>query len=65
MRGTLMRVDGAVVDQLGVKVRPVAVLNMSDEGFRKTPENGFEVSTPVSHDALISFYREQGGREAG
>ena len=41
-----------------------SMLNMSDEGFRKTPENGVEVSTPVSHDALISFYREQSGREA-
>jgi hypothetical protein len=36
-----------------------SMLNMSDEGFRKSPENGIELSTPVGHDALISFYRDQ------
>lgn len=41
-----------------------SMLNMSDEGFRKSPENGVEVSTPVGHDALISFYREQSARTA-
>ncbi|MGY4829205.1 hypothetical protein ACVNIS_11550 [Sphaerotilaceae bacterium SBD11-9] len=36
-----------------------SMLNMRDEGFRKSIANGFEVSTPVGHDALISFYRDQ------
>lgn len=37
-----------------------SMLNMSDEGFRKTPEHGFEVS---SDEALLSFYREQNGQD--
>ncbi|UXH79418.1 hypothetical protein [Roseateles amylovorans] len=41
-----------------------SMLNMSDEGFRKSAENGLEVSTPVGYDALISFYREQSARTA-
>jgi len=41
-----------------------SMLNMSDEGFRKSAENGVEVSTPVGYDALISFYREQSARTA-
>jgi len=41
-----------------------SMLNMSDEGFRKSADNGLEISTPVSHDALISFYREQSARTA-
>jgi hypothetical protein len=41
-----------------------SMLNMSDEGFRKTAENGFEVSTPVGHDALMSFYRDQRPKSA-
>jgi hypothetical protein len=36
-----------------------SMLNMSDEGFRKTVENGFEVYAPLGHDALISFFRDQ------
>lgn len=36
-----------------------SMLNMSDEGFRKSAQNGLEVSTPAGHDALLSFYREQ------
>lgn len=36
-----------------------SMLNMSDEGFRKTVERGFEVSAPQGHDALISFFRNQ------
>jgi hypothetical protein len=36
-----------------------STLNMSDEGFRKTPENGIETSAPVGRDALLSFYRDQ------
>ncbi len=37
-----------------------SMLNMSDEGFRKTPEHGFEVT---SDEALLSFYREQNGQD--
>ena len=36
-----------------------SMLNMSDEGFRKTVENGDEIYAPVGHDALLSFYRDQ------
>lgn len=36
-----------------------SMLNMSDEGFNKSPENGIELSTPVGHHALMSFYRDQ------
>ena len=39
-----------------------SMLNMSDEGFRKSAENGLEVSTPVGYDALVSFYRDQSMR---
>jgi hypothetical protein len=41
-----------------------SMLNMSDEGFRKSPENGFEVSTPMGHNALLSFYRDQRPKSA-
>ncbi|MCE4554329.1 hypothetical protein [Pelomonas cellulosilytica] len=33
-----------------------SMLNMSDEGFRKTPRHGFEIT---SDEALLSFFREQ------
>ncbi|HEY9102421.1 hypothetical protein [Chitinimonas sp.] len=36
-----------------------SMLNMSDEGFRKSVERGFEVYAPQGHDALISFFRDQ------
>jgi hypothetical protein len=41
-----------------------SMLNMSDEGFRKSPENGLEVSAPVGHDALLSFYRDRRPKSA-
>lgn len=41
-----------------------SMLNMSDEGFRKTPDNGIELSTPVTRDALMSFYRDQSPKTA-
>ncbi|WP_457333534.1 hypothetical protein [Rhizobacter sp. P5_C2] len=41
-----------------------SMLNMSDEGFRKSAENGVEVSTPAGYDALVSFFREQNQRTA-
>ncbi|MDR7334594.1 hypothetical protein [Roseateles asaccharophilus] len=37
-----------------------SMLNMSDEGFRKTPEHGFEIT---SDEALMSFYREQNSQD--
>jgi hypothetical protein len=40
-----------------------SMLNMSDEGFRKSPENGLEVTAPASYDALVTFYRAQNDRE--
>lgn len=39
-----------------------SVLNMSDEGFAKSAENGVEISTPVGYDALVSFYRDQSAK---
>lgn len=36
-----------------------SMLNMSDEGFRKSAENGVEISAPAGYDALVSFYRDQ------
>lgn len=41
-----------------------SMLNMSDEGFRKTAENGFEVAAPMGYDTLLSFYREQEAQQA-
>jgi hypothetical protein len=36
-----------------------SMLNMTDEGFSKSPQNGFEVATPVGYDTLISFFRDR------
>jgi hypothetical protein len=36
-----------------------STLNMTDEGFRKSAQNGLEISAPVGHDALISLYRDR------
>jgi len=36
-----------------------STLNLTDEGFSKTVENGQELSTPFGHDALLSFFRDQ------
>lgn len=36
-----------------------SMLNMSDEGFRKSVEHGEEISAPIGYDALISFFRDQ------
>lgn len=35
-----------------------SMLNMKDEGFRKSPDNGLELSAPTGHQALLSFYRD-------
>ncbi|MEX8510880.1 MAG: hypothetical protein AB3X37_09020 [Leptothrix ochracea] len=41
-----------------------SMLNMSDEGFVKSVENGEEIYAPVGHDALMSFYRDQMPQQA-
>lgn len=35
-----------------------SMLNMTDEGFSKTVENGEEVRAAVGHNALLSFFRD-------
>lgn len=32
-------------------------LNVVDEGFDKSPENGFEISAPGEHERMLSFFR--------
>ena len=39
-------------------------LNTIDEGFDKSPENGFEISLIGDHDRLISFFRNNAGKQA-
>jgi hypothetical protein len=36
-----------------------SMLNMSDEGFRKSVERGFEISAAAGYEALLSFFRDQ------
>jgi len=36
-----------------------STLNMSDDGYRVTVANGQELSSPVGHDQLISFFRNE------
>jgi len=38
-------------------------LNMIDEGFDKSPENGFEISLIGDHDRLISFFRTAAAKD--
>ncbi len=58
-RGTLKRFfrDGALptADHFGDLID--STLNMEDEGFSKSPQNGFEISTLGGEKALISFFR--------
>ncbi|MDT8998207.1 hypothetical protein RQP53_02840 [Paucibacter sp. APW11] len=51
--------DGALPSENDFAALIDSMLNMSDEGFRKTPENGEEIYAPVGHHALLSFYRDQ------
>ncbi len=51
--------EGALPDEDHFADLIDSMLNMSDEGFRKTVEHGFEVYSPLGHDALISFFRDQ------
>lgn len=41
-----------------------SMLNMVDEGFRKTVANGQEICAPVGHHHLLSFYRDQAPDQA-
>ena len=41
-----------------------SMLNMVDEGFRKTVANGQELYAPVGHHNLLSFYRDQSPQHA-
>lgn len=51
--------EGALPDEDHFADLIDSMLNMSDEGFRKTVEHGFEVYSPLGHDALIGFFRDQ------
>ncbi|MCV2363937.1 hypothetical protein LNV23_10805 [Paucibacter sp. DJ1R-11] len=51
--------DGALPTEHDFAALIDSMLNMSDEGFRKTPANGEEIYAPVGHHALLSFYRDQ------
>ena len=41
-----------------------SALNTIDEGFDKSPENGFEISLIGEHDRLISFFRNTAGKQS-
>lgn len=41
-----------------------SMLHMEDEGFRKTPEHGLEISSEVGHTALLSLGRREDARDA-
>lgn len=36
-----------------------SMLNMTDEGFRKSVEQGYEISAAAGYDVLLSFFRDQ------
>lgn len=40
-----------------------STLNMRDEGFRKTPDHGLEISTSVGAHALLTFFRTESARQ--
>ncbi|GAB3255503.1 hypothetical protein [Chitinimonas naiadis] len=51
--------EGALPDEDHFADLIDSMLNMSDEGFRKTVERGYEIYAPQGHDALMSFFRDQ------
>lgn len=65
-RSTLKRYfrEGALpsADQFGDLID--SSLNTIDEGFDKTPENGFEISLVGDHDRLISFFKTSAAKDA-
>jgi len=36
-----------------------SMLNMKDEGFRKSPKHGLELASRVGNDALLSFFKDR------
>lgn len=51
--------DGALPTQEHFADLIDSMLNMSDEGFRKSVERGFEISAAAGYEALLSFFRDQ------
>src|SRR5205814_7031659 len=56
--------DGALPTQAHFGDLIDSMLNMVDEGFRKTVANGQELYAPVGHHNLLSFYRDQSPQAA-
>lgn len=65
-RSTLKRYfrEGALptADQFGDLID--SALNTIDEGFDKSPENGFEIALVGEHEKLISFFKNSAAKEA-
>ena len=51
--------DGALPTQEHFADLVDSMLNMSDEGFRKSVERGFEISAASGYEALLSFFRDE------
>ena len=51
--------DGQMPSQRHFEALIDSMLNMNDEGFRKTVEHGEQLYAPIGHDALMSFFRDQ------
>lgn len=51
--------DGALPTQAHFADLIDSMLNMSDEGFSKSVERGFEISAASGYEALLSFFRDQ------
>jgi hypothetical protein len=51
--------DGALPTQQHFAELIDSMLNMNDEGFRKSVERGFEVSAAAGYEALLSFFRDE------
>ncbi len=56
--------DGQLPTQVHFADLIDSMLNMADEGFRKTVANGQELYAPVGHETLMSFYRGEYPQEA-
>ena len=65
-RGTLKRYfrEGALPSEDQFCDLIDSSLNTIDEGFDKTPENGFEISLIGNHDQLISFFGTTASKDA-
>jgi hypothetical protein len=51
--------DGSLPTQAHFADLIDSMLNMSDEGFTKSVERGFEISAAAGYEALLSFFRDQ------